>query len=99
MNETVLKIILIYLLVVNLVGFVMMGVDKNRARKQAWRISEKALFLVSLIGGSLGTWTGMYAFRHKTKHWYFVVCMPLIFFSHIALAVYLMWKFGLFPFK
>ncbi len=99
MNETLLKIILIYLLVVNLVGFFMMGIDKNKAKKQAWRISEKALFLTSLIGGSLGTWAGMYAFRHKTKHWYFVVCMPLIFFAHIALAVYLMWKFGAFPFK
>ena len=55
--------------------------------------------MTSLIGGSLGTWIVMYVFHHKTKHWYFVVCMPLIFFAHIALAVYLMWKFGVFPFK
>ncbi|MBP5359192.1 MAG: DUF1294 domain-containing protein [Treponema sp.] len=99
MNSTVIKIILIYLLVMNLIGFLMMGIDKNKARKQAWRISEKALFLTSLIGGSLGTWIGMYVFHHKTKHWYFVVCMPLIFFLHVGLAGYLLWKFGIFPFK
>ena len=85
MNETIMKIILIYLVVVNLVGFVMMGVDKNRARKQAWRISEKALFLVSLIGGSLGTWAGMYAFRHKTKHTSFCILVPTFMIFQIII--------------
>ena len=55
-----------------------MGIDKRKARKHAWRIPEKALFLCSLAGGSIGTWAGMYVFHHKTKHWYFVVGMPLI---------------------
>lgn len=54
-----------------------------------WRIPEKVLFGVSLLGGSAGTWAGMYLFRHKTKHWYFVVGMPLILVCQAALAIYL----------
>ncbi len=69
----------------NLAGLYVMAADKTKAKKKAWRIPEKTLFLVSLLGGSLGTWAGMYIFRHKTKHWYFVVGMPLIFFMHLAL--------------
>lgn len=73
-----LTMILFYLLFINLVGMLLMGMDKRRARKHLWRIPEKTLFFVSLIGGSIGTWLGMYLFRHKTRHWYFVVGMPLI---------------------
>lgn len=54
-----------------------------------WRIPEKMLFGVSLLGGSAGTWAGMYLFRHKTKHWYFVIGMPLILVCQAALAIYL----------
>jgi len=71
----------------NVVGFFIMGIDKKKAEKHAWRIPEKTLFLVSLIGGSIGTLLGMYVFRHKTKHWYFVIGMPLILIIHIILAV------------
>lgn len=60
-----------YLLLVNLAGFLLMGLDKRRARRGAWRISEKALFLPAVLGGSLGSIVGMRTFRHKTKHWYF----------------------------
>ena len=63
--------------------------DKRRARLHRWRIPEKVLFGVSLLGGSAGTWAGMYLFRHKTKHWYFVVGMPLILVCQAALAIYL----------
>ncbi len=76
----------------NLLGVLVMGSDKNRARKQRYRIPEKTLFLVSLLGGSLGTWLGMYLFRHKTKHWYFVVGMPFIFFCQFGLCVLLISK-------
>lgn len=72
-----------YLVIVNVVGFVMMGADKYRAKNHLWRIPEKTLFTVSLIGGSAGTWAGMYAFRHKTKHMQFVIGMPLIFFLQV----------------
>lgn len=79
--------LLAYLVIVNFVGFAMMGIDKWKAKKKKWRIPEAALFMISIIGGSIGTWGGMYAFRHKTKHWYFVVFMPLILVLQIALIV------------
>lgn len=82
-----LKFLLIYIIIINVVGFFIMGIDKRKAEKHAWRIPEKTLFLVSLIGGSIGTLLGMYVFRHKTKHWYFVIGMPLILIIHIILAV------------
>jgi uncharacterized membrane protein YsdA (DUF1294 family) len=81
------------LLIANLVGFALMGIDKSKAKRHAWRIPELTLFLASLLGGSLGTWAGMYAFRHKTKHWYFVVGMPLILVLQAALAIYCYIKF------
>ena len=56
-----------------------MAVDKVKARKGAWRVPEKTLFLFAILGGGLGSWIGMYTFRHKTKHWYFVVGIPMIF--------------------
>ncbi len=84
-----IKWILIYVAIVNILGFAVMGIDKHRAEKQKWRIPEKTLFLFSLIGGSIGTWAGMYAFRHKTKHWYFVIGMPAILIAQIALIIYL----------
>ncbi len=82
-------IIVIYLIIINIIGAAVMGIDKNRARRRAWRIPEKTLFAVSLLGGSIGTWAGMYLFRHKTKHWYFVVGMPLILILQIAFMVVL----------
>lgn len=84
-----MKWFLIYLVIMNLYGFLIMGVDKKRAVKHAWRVPEKVLFLTSVLGGSIGTWAGMYAFRHKTKHWYFVLGMPLILFLQIVIVVYL----------
>lgn len=67
-----------YILIINIIGFMLMGIDKHRAKRGAWRIPEKTLFGCALLGGSLGTTLGMYAFRHKTKHWYFKYGMPLI---------------------
>ena len=82
---------LIYLIIMNLVGLAVMAMDKSKARHHARRIPEKTLFLVSILGGSVGTWAGMYLFHHKTKHWYFVVGMPLILILQICIAV-LIWK-------
>lgn len=81
----------IYVVVINLIGLFMMRIDKWKAKKKAWRIPEKAFFIVSLIGGSIGTWGGMYMFRHKTKHWYFVIGMPLILILQIAGMGYWLW--------
>ena len=77
-----------YIIIMNLIGFTLMGIDKHRARTRQWRIPEKVLFGAALLGGSLGAWAGMYAFRHKTKHWYFVVGMPLILAAQAALLFY-----------
>lgn len=84
-----MKLFAIYLVVMNVLGVAVMWSDKRRARLHRWRIPEKVLFGVSLLGGSAGTWAGMYLFRHKTKHWYFVIGMPLILVCQAALAIYL----------
>ena len=84
-----MKLFAIYLVVMNVLGVAVMWSDKRRARLHRWRIPEKVLFGVSLLGGSAGTWAGMYLFRHKTKHWCFVVGMPLILVCQAALAIYL----------
>ena len=84
-----MKLFAIYLVVMNVIGVAVMWSDKERARLHRWRIPEKVLFGVSLLGGSAGTWAGMYLFRHKTKHWYFVAGMPLILVCQAALAIYL----------
>lgn len=76
----------------NMIGLLIMGIDKTRARHHAWRIPEAMLFLVSALGGSAGTWAGMYLFRHKTKHWYFVVGMPAILVIQIAALIYVFYR-------
>ena len=81
-------IVLTYLAVINIIGFFIMGIDKAKAKRKAWRIPEKSFFIVSILGGGLGSWIGMYTFRHKTKHWYFVVGIPVIFFLELAVMVY-----------
>lgn len=85
-------VVIVYMLVMSIAGFISMGVDKRRAVKGKWRVSEAALFVIALIGGALGSVIGMRVFRHKTKHWYFVVFMPLIMVIQIALIVFLFIK-------
>ncbi len=72
--------------------FTVYGVDKAKARRGAWRVPEKTLFLLPLLGGSVGALLGMLVFRHKTKHWYFVWGIPLILLAQIALAVWVYFK-------
>ena len=74
----------LYLLVVNLAAFVLMGADKSKARRGAWRISERALFLPALLGGALGGVLGMRTFHHKTRHWYFRWGFPLLLALQLA---------------
>lgn len=85
-------VIFVYIIIMNMIGLLIMGIDKTRARHHAWRIPEAMLFLVSALGGSAGTWAGMYLFRHKTKHWYFVVGMPAILVIQIAALVYVFYR-------
>lgn len=87
-----MEILFLYLLIINAAGFLLMLVDKHRAKKNLWRISEKTLMTVALIGGSLGAMAGMYTFRHKTKHPKFFIGIPVILAAHIMLAIYLITK-------
>ena len=85
-----IKILILYLLIVNANGFILMLVDKIKAKKNLWRIPEATLFLVAVIGGSIGSILGMYTFRHKTKHIKFIVGMPLILAVQV-IACILIW--------
>ena len=69
-----------------------MGIDKLRARKRAFRIPESTLFVIALMGGSLGTTIGMHLFHHKTRHWYFLYGMPAILFLQIAIVALLIYS-------
>ena len=85
----VTQCLLWYLPAVNVVTFTVYGIDKRKARRGAWRIPEKTLFLLPLLGGSVGALLGMKVFRHKTKHWYFVWGIPIILLAQTALAAWL----------
>lgn len=84
------QLILLYLLIINAIGFLLMLVDKLKARKNLWRIPEATLMTAAALGGSIGAIAGMYIFRHKTKHLKFTVGIPLILIAQIALAVWLL---------
>lgn len=83
---------LLYLAGINLAGFLSMKIDKERAVQKKWRIRERTLFLIALAGGSIGSMLGMRCFRHKTKHWYFVIGMPVILILQLLLAGLLVWR-------
>ena len=89
-----MKLVLIYLLLINLIGFFAMGIDKYKAKKNLWRIPENILFLLAFLWGSLVTTLGMKFFRHKTKHWYFKFGMPAILILQIVLITYLGFQFS-----
>lgn len=73
-----MKFILIYIVFINLLLFSLMGIDKEKAKLKKWRISEKTLFLLALLGGGIGGVIGIYTFRHKTKHLKFTLGFPII---------------------
>lgn len=81
--------IYLYLLAINVLGFISMGIDKFKAKNKLWRTKEKTLFTIALMGGSIGSIIGMYTFRHKTKHNTFVYGMPIILGIQIGIVVYL----------
>ena len=85
-----IKILILYLLIVNAAGFLLMLIDKLKAKKNLWRVPEATFFLVAAIGGSIGTLSGMYLFRHKTKHFHFILGMPLIFAVQVILIILIM---------
>lgn len=87
--DTVIKSIIFYYVVVNLVAFIMYGIDKSRAIKKEWRISEKSLILVSVAGGAFGALLGMHVFRHKTRHIKFQLIIPLTVIVHFVVIYFL----------
>ena len=84
-----MNIILGYLLAVNITSILLYGIDKYKAKKGRWRISEATLLLIAVIGGSIGAWTGMRLWHHKTKHKKFKYGIPIIIIMQVAIAVYL----------
>ncbi|WP_237458369.1 DUF1294 domain-containing protein [Pontibacillus yanchengensis] len=79
--------ILIYAIIVSGIGFILMGVDKKRARSNHWRIQESTFWKVAWLGGATGNWLGMSVFRHKTKHKSFVIGTPAIIIVHLVLFI------------
>lgn len=82
----------IYLVIINAVSFILMLVDKYKAKKNLWRIPEATLMGFAAAGGSIGALAGMYLVRHKTKHLKFTVGVPILLFIHILLGIWLLVK-------
>lgn len=94
-----MKFIFIYVFFTNLLLFILMGLDKRKAKLNHWRISEKTLFSLALMGGSIGGILGIYTFRHKTKHLKFTLGFPIIFlFQLISIFLFLNCNFWIKPF-
>lgn len=90
-----MKYLFLYLLLINALGFLLMLIDKQKARKKKWRIPEATLIGVAALGGSIGSLMGMYTIRHKTKHKKFTIGIPAILIAQLLLAgaiVYLVIK-------
>ncbi len=88
-------LILAYFIVITLTAFTLMGVDKYKAKKGAFRIPEVSLFITALLGGSIGSTAGMLIFHHKTNHWYFQVFMPLIALAQfVSVLIWAIVKMG-----
>ncbi len=93
MNTDIFLIVSFYVLLINICAFVVMFVDKKAAIKQKRRISEKTLFTLALIGGTVGSLWGMQCFRHKTKHKSFTIGMPLILIAQLGLLAWYFYEF------
>ena len=80
-----------YFILLTLAGLILMGIDKGRARRKAWRIPERTLLLIAFLGGGLGTLLGMYIFRHKTRHMKFQILVPIA----AAFSLFVAYRLGL----
>ena len=81
------RAIIIYFIIINLIGVAAMAIDKYKAEKDKWRIPEMTLFLITFLGGGIGTTFGMYKFRHKTQKWYFKIGFPTILILEILIII------------
>lgn len=91
-ESSIIQILLIYLAVINVGAFLMYGIDKWKARKSRWRISEATLLWVTVVGGSIGAWLGMKAWHHKTLHKKFRYGIPAIIILHLAVTGYILYQ-------
>lgn len=82
-------LLLLYLISINLISFILFGIDKRYAKQHRWRISERKLFLFLIMGGTVGGWAGMKLFRHKTLHLKFRIGIPILFAMQLLVAVFL----------
>jgi len=78
------KYIIAVLLILNIFGFILVSLDKYKAKNRLWRIPERTFFLLSILGGSIGVYIGLFFFNHKTRHWYFMTLIPLIIVAQIV---------------
>ena len=88
MIEINIKYVIIYLIIINLIGILAMYIDKKKAIKGSWRIQEKTLIMISVLGGGIGALIGMYLFRHKTKKLKFTIGIPVIIICEIILICF-----------
>ena len=79
-----MRYLIIYYFVINFLAFLLYGLDKQKAKRKAWRISESTLLCIAFVGGGIGTLLGMFFFHHKTKHIKFIVLVPLFILVHIG---------------
>ncbi|SHN06434.1 DUF1294 domain-containing protein [Gracilibacillus kekensis] len=79
----------IYLLIINSIAFLIMGIDKHKARHNKWRIPERRIWMIAVGGGALGAMIGMYLFRHKTKHKNFLIILPVLVIIETTLLFFL----------
>lgn len=87
------QVAVIYVIVINIIGFFAMWIDKAKAKKGSWRIPEKTLFTITFLGGGFGTIVGMYTFRHKTKKLRFTIGFPVILLTEIFFVIYVIMKY------
>lgn len=86
------KYVIAVLLVLNILGFILVSLDKYKAKNRLWRIPERSFFLLSILGGSIGVYIGLFFFNHKTRNWYFMMLIPLIIFIQIIFIFFLINK-------
>ncbi|MBO4786703.1 MAG: DUF1294 domain-containing protein [Prevotella sp.] len=86
------RIVVYYLIIINILTFLVYGIDKWKARNGKWRISEATLLLLAVIGGSIGAWAGMSVWHHKTLHKKFRYGVPLILIIQVALIIYMLYR-------
>lgn len=87
-NIFTMQNIIIYLIIINIIGFLVMYIDKQKAKKGKWRIPEKTIFIITVLGGGIGTISGIYAFRHKTQKLHFTIGLPTITILEIIGVIY-----------